>query len=575
MLRFLTAGESHGQALVVILDGMPAGLALDARRHRRQLQRRQGGYGRGRRMAIESDRAQILSGVRHGRTTGAPIALLIRNSDWANWQQTMQWRPSRPRRPAARSAGGHASASRPRGPRRRRQVRHDDMRDVLERASARETAARVAAGALARQLLGAFGIDIASATSPRSAARRSRRTSAPSPSTRIARHPGRLAAALRRSPRRGGDDRRHRRGAGGRRHAGRRLRGDRARRAARARQPRAVGPQARRPPRAGADVDPRHQGRGIGVGAVARRGRGPRSTTRSSARGREACHARPWWPRAADEQRGRPRRRRHQRRGPPRHRLHEADRHADEAAAVGRPAATLDPRPPPSNAATSAPCRRRPSSARRWSRSSWPTRSSRSSAATPWRDRRHARRVARALAAAPGSRPHGRARELTAPTSHAPPHPASTATTSLHRAGRARRARSPAEIEALIDDMVETMYAAPGRRASPPRRSACRCASSSWTSRSGRDPNGLIVFVNPEFVERDGMQLEEEGCLSVPGFNATVARPAARRAQGARPPGPRAAPSKAPGCWRAPSSTRWIISTARSSSTGCAASSAT
>src|SRR5688572_29378791 len=89
MLRFLTAGESHGQALVAILEGVPAGLAIDFEAITRQLRRRQGGYGSGRRMAIESDRAQALSGIRHGRTTGAPIALLIPNKDWENWQRTM------------------------------------------------------------------------------------------------------------------------------------------------------------------------------------------------------------------------------------------------------------------------------------------------------------------------------------------------------------------------------------------------------------------------------------------------------------------------------------------------------
>ena len=89
MLRFLTAGESHGQMLVMTLDGMPAGLAIDIDALNAQLRRRQGGYGRGRRMQIESDRAEIVAGVRQGRTTGAPIALLIRNRDWVNWQQTM------------------------------------------------------------------------------------------------------------------------------------------------------------------------------------------------------------------------------------------------------------------------------------------------------------------------------------------------------------------------------------------------------------------------------------------------------------------------------------------------------
>ena len=120
-----------------------------------QLRRRQGGYGRGRRMAIESDRAEILAGVRHGRTTGAPIAMLIRNRDWVNWQQTMYVEREMPegstgaRRPeVTRPRPGHADLAGA------IKYGHDDVRDVLERASARETAARVAAGSLARQLLG-------------------------------------------------------------------------------------------------------------------------------------------------------------------------------------------------------------------------------------------------------------------------------------------------------------------------------------------------------------------------------------------------------------------------------------
>jgi|SRR5687767_13511290 chorismate synthase len=163
MLRFLTAGESHGQALVVTVDGLPAGLALDIDALNAQLKRRQGGYGRGRRMQIESDRAEVLSGVRRGRTTGAPIALLIRNRDWVNWQQTMHVEPSMPesatganRAPVTRPRPGHADLAGA------IKYDHDDIRDVLERASARETAARVAAGSLARQLLARFSINIAS-----------------------------------------------------------------------------------------------------------------------------------------------------------------------------------------------------------------------------------------------------------------------------------------------------------------------------------------------------------------------------------------------------------------------------
>jgi chorismate synthase len=164
MLRFLTAGESHGQALVVTVDGMPAGLQLDIDALNLQLRRRQGGYGRGRRMQIESDRAEVLAGVRHGVTTGAPIALLIRNRDWVNWQQTMYVEAEKPEgatgaenRPAVtRPRPGHADLAGA------IKYGHTDIRDVLERASARETAARVAAGSLARLLLGRFGIRVAS-----------------------------------------------------------------------------------------------------------------------------------------------------------------------------------------------------------------------------------------------------------------------------------------------------------------------------------------------------------------------------------------------------------------------------
>jgi chorismate synthase len=163
MLRFLTAGESHGQALVAILDGLPAGLSIDEDAIAVELRRRQGGYGRGRRMAIESDRATILSGVRRGVTTGGPVALEIRNKDWENWQKTMHVGPEvapdatgveRP--PVTRPRPGHADLAGS------IKFGHGDIRDVLERASARETAARVAAGALARQLLAHFGIDIVS-----------------------------------------------------------------------------------------------------------------------------------------------------------------------------------------------------------------------------------------------------------------------------------------------------------------------------------------------------------------------------------------------------------------------------
>ncbi len=163
MLRFLTAGESHGRGLVVIVDGMPAGLPLDLDRLNALLRRRQGGYGRGRRMAIESDQAAVQSGVRHGRTTGGPIALLITNRDWVNWQRTMHVEAEVPegatganRAPVVRPRPGHADLAGA------LKYEHDDVRDVLERASARETAARVAAGGLAIQLLEAIGAGVTS-----------------------------------------------------------------------------------------------------------------------------------------------------------------------------------------------------------------------------------------------------------------------------------------------------------------------------------------------------------------------------------------------------------------------------
>jgi chorismate synthase len=163
MLRFLTAGESHGKALVMILEGLPAGLAIDFAAVTTELRRRQGGYGRGRRMAIESDRAEPFSGVRHGLTTGAPVSLMIPNKDWENWQRTMHVELEEPagatgpdRPTVTRPRPGHADLAGV------VKYGHDDIRNVLERASARETASRVAVGAIARQLLEQIGTQIVS-----------------------------------------------------------------------------------------------------------------------------------------------------------------------------------------------------------------------------------------------------------------------------------------------------------------------------------------------------------------------------------------------------------------------------
>ena len=163
MLRFLTAGESHGRALIAILEGVPAGLRIDFDAITTELRRRQGGYGRGRRMAIEHDAAEILSGVRGGVTTGGPIALLVQNRDWENWQSTMHVSAEAPptpagtpRRAVTRPRPGHADLAGA------IKYGHADLRDVIERASARETAARGAAGALARQLLAVADVALAS-----------------------------------------------------------------------------------------------------------------------------------------------------------------------------------------------------------------------------------------------------------------------------------------------------------------------------------------------------------------------------------------------------------------------------
>lgn len=162
VFRFCTAGESHGRALVAIIEGLPAGLTIDIDFINHQLRRRQHGYGRGGRQKIESDQVQILSGVRHGETLGSPIAMVIENRDFANWQDIMAVEPrqldeakarrlTRPRPGHADLAGGLKFDRR-------------DLRDILERASARETAARVAVGAVAQLLLREFGIHIASHT---------------------------------------------------------------------------------------------------------------------------------------------------------------------------------------------------------------------------------------------------------------------------------------------------------------------------------------------------------------------------------------------------------------------------
>ena len=158
-LRFLTAGESHGKALVAIVEGIPAGLPLDAPWVDHDLKRRMQGYGRDARMKIEQDRVEFLAGIRAGETLGSPIAMLIANRDWANWEDVMaaEGTPGEERRRrVARPRPGHADLV--------GVLKYDrhDARDILERASARETTARVACGAVARRLLDALGVEIGS-----------------------------------------------------------------------------------------------------------------------------------------------------------------------------------------------------------------------------------------------------------------------------------------------------------------------------------------------------------------------------------------------------------------------------
>jgi chorismate synthase len=157
MFRFLTAGESHGESLVVIMEGIPAGLQVSSEVINGDLARRQKGAGRGKRMEIESDRVEIVTGIRSGRTLGSPVTLRIRNRDWENWKEVMA--------PEGRVAEGKSVTSpRPGHADLAGGIKygHKDFRNVLERASARETAARVAAGSLAKALLERFGISVGS-----------------------------------------------------------------------------------------------------------------------------------------------------------------------------------------------------------------------------------------------------------------------------------------------------------------------------------------------------------------------------------------------------------------------------
>src|SRR5882757_7383584 len=158
MLRFETAGESHGECLVATLTGLPAGIPVSLAAIDRELWRRQQGFGRGGRMKIETDRAHIVSGVRHSKTIGSPIAILLENKDWKNWSDILPVEEMEGGRskPVTRPRPGHADLA--------GAIKYDfqDARYILERASARETTARVAVGALAKALLAELGIQVLS-----------------------------------------------------------------------------------------------------------------------------------------------------------------------------------------------------------------------------------------------------------------------------------------------------------------------------------------------------------------------------------------------------------------------------
>ncbi len=156
MLRFLTAGESHGPALVVVVEGLPAGLPITIEQIAGELARRRLGFGRGPRMRLEQDELELLGGVRHGRTLGSPVAILVRNTEWPKWQEEMSPAPGATEKPLRQPRPGHADLVG------MQKYGFDDARDVLERASARETAARVAAGAVAKQLLAQLGVSVLS-----------------------------------------------------------------------------------------------------------------------------------------------------------------------------------------------------------------------------------------------------------------------------------------------------------------------------------------------------------------------------------------------------------------------------
>ena len=240
VLRYLTAGESHGQGLVVIIEGLPAGLDVTVEAIGEELARRRLGYGRGPRMRFEHDELTLLGGVRHGRTLGSPVAIEIANTEWPKWVEEMSPAPGQTEKPLTKARPGHADLPG------MQKYGFDDARDVLERASARETAARVAAGAVAKALLAATRHQRPQPCGGHGPGRSPRRTAAPSPDDRDAIDASEvrcfdpdaeaaMVAEIKAAAKVGDSARRGRRGH--------RLRGP-----GRPREPRPLGPQARRRP---------------------------------------------------------------------------------------------------------------------------------------------------------------------------------------------------------------------------------------------------------------------------------------------------------------------------------------
>ena len=289
MLRWLTAGESHGPSLVAILEGLPAHVLVTSDDIADALARRRLGYGRGARMKFEQDEVTIVGGVRHGKTQGGPVAIQVGNTEWPKWDKVMSADPVDPveleamarNAPLTRPRPGHADLAG------MQKYDFDDARPILERASARETAARVALGRVAsnfvEQAVGArivsHVIELGGVRAPAGVLAGARRRGAPR----------RRRGALPRRRHQQADGRAHRPGAQGRRHARRRRRGGRPRPAAGPRLARALGPPARLPARRRADGHPGDQGRRGRRRLRARRDAGLAGARRDRPRPTTAC----------------------------------------------------------------------------------------------------------------------------------------------------------------------------------------------------------------------------------------------------------------------------------------------